>query len=81
MGKPRTEYRIVCPSFGTSGHKTHVHTKRAMTLEQAKAKAEAQDRHYQHLTKNDDGKRYSYYKSEIGWKVETREITKWETVK
>ncbi len=81
MGKkPKTEYQVVCPNFGTQRHSTHVHTKKGMTLEEATAKAEGLDRHYQHLTKNDSDISYSYYRAEIGWKVETRMVTEWETV-
>ncbi len=80
MGKPRTEYRIVCPNFGTKTHSTHVATKAGMTESEARKRAKAQDLHYEHLAKRDRGLMYSYYRSEIGWQVEAREITKWETV-
>ncbi len=78
MRKPNIEYRIVCPNFGTTGHKTHVARKRAQTLEEAKERAERQDAHYRRLTETYSG--YSYYRSEIGWKVQTRTITEWEDV-
>ncbi len=80
MRKPKVEYRIVCPNFGTVGHKTHVARKRAQTLEEAKERAERQDAHYRRLTENDYGDRNPYYQSEIGWKVQTRTITEWETI-
>ena len=82
MKKPKVEYRITCPNFGTRGHSTHVHSKK--TLAKAREKAEAQDRHCEHLaTRDDRGSSpgmYSYYRSEIGWRVETRTTTEWEEV-
>lgn len=77
QGQTKTVYRIICPNFGT-GHKTHVHTKRGMGLAEAKKRAEAQDRHYRRLTEYDAGSRRSFYKSEIGWKVQTQTVTEWE---
>ena len=76
MKKPKVEYRIVCPNFGTRGHSTHVHPKK--TLVKAKEAVKGLDRHYEHLTKGES--MYSYYRSEIGWRVETRTITEWEEV-
>ena len=80
MKKPKVEYRISCPNFGTRGHSTHAHTQK--TLEKAREKAEAQDRHYEWIVKYEDGRTYSYsyYRSEIGWIVETRTTTEWEEV-
>ena len=78
MKKPKVEYRITCPNFGTRGHSTHVHPKK--TLAKAQEQAEAQDRHYEHLAKRLSESMYSFYRSEIGWTVETRTITEWEEV-
>lgn len=79
-GQATTTYRITCPNFGTSGHSTHVATKKGMTQTEAQKRAEAQDRHYEHLAKEGQESMYSYYRSEIGWRVETRTITEWEEV-
>ncbi len=76
MKKPKVEYRIVCPNFGTRGHSTHGSPKK--TLAKARERAEAQDRHYEHRAKESPESMYSYYRSEIGWTVETRTITEWE---
>ncbi|KKL51180.1 hypothetical protein LCGC14_2298050 [marine sediment metagenome] len=78
MKKPKVEYRITCPNFGTRGHSTHVHPRKA--LAKAKEAAEAQDRHYILAAKGDDESMYSYYRSEIGWRAQTRTITEWEDV-
>ncbi len=78
MKKPKVEYRIFCPNFGTRGHSTHVFTKK--TLDKAQEQAEALDRHYEHLAKEGPEPMYSYSRSEIGWTVETRTITEWEEV-
>ncbi|KKM89417.1 hypothetical protein LCGC14_1248840 [marine sediment metagenome] len=78
MSKPKVEYRIVCPNFGTRGHSTHVHPKK--TLVKAQERAAAQDRLYEHLAKVKPEPMYSYYRSEIGWRVQTRTITEWEEV-
>ncbi len=78
MKKPKVQYRISCPNFGTRGHSTHVATKKGMTLTEAKVRAKAQDHHYEHLAKEGLVSMYSYYQSEIGWTVETRTITEWE---
>ena len=80
MSESRTEYRISCPNYGTTGHSTHVATSAKMTLEKAQKDAAAQDRHYEHISKNSDGSMYPYYRSEIGWRVESRTITEWEEV-
>ncbi len=79
MQKPKTEYRISCPSYGTKRHSTHV-TNNIKTEEDATKKADAQNRHYEHLSKEGDQSVYSYYRSEIGWKVEKRTTTAWEEV-
>ncbi len=76
-GKTKTTYRIVCPNFGTRGHSTHRHTK--ATLEKAIERAEGNDRLYEHLANGDD-QMYSYYRAEIGWRVEVQTVTEWETV-
>ena len=78
MKKPKVEYRISCPNFGSRGHSTHVFTKK--TLAKTQERAEAQDRHYEHLAKEGLVSMYSYYQSEIGWTVETRTTTEWEEV-
>ncbi len=78
MRKPKTEYRISCPNYGTRGHSTHVH--KIKTLEKAVTDAEATDRHFEQLSKDDDGTAYSYYRSEIGWTAEKRTVTAWEEV-
>ena len=80
MSKSRTKYRISCPNYGTTGHSTHVATSAKMTLEKAQMDAAAQDRYYEHVSKSHNGSMYSYYQSEIGWRVESRTITEWETV-
>ena len=76
MRKPKTEWRISCPNYGTRGHSTHTHN--IKTLKKAVADAEATDRHFEHLTEGES--MWSYYRSEIGWTVETRTITEWEEV-
>jgi hypothetical protein len=78
MKKPKVKYRITCPNFGSRGHSTHVAMKK--TLTKAKERAKAQDHHYEHLAKVGLKSMYSYYRSEIGWTVETRTITEWELV-
>ncbi len=75
--KPQKRWRIVCPNFGTRGHSTHRHNK--ATLERAIERAEGNDRLYEHLAKGDD-QMYSYYRSEIGWKVQVKTVTEWEEV-
>lgn len=76
-GKTKTTYRIVCPNFGERGHSTHRHTK--PTLEKAIERAEGNDHLYAQLAK-DNAQMYSYYRSEIGWKVQVQIKTEWETV-
>jgi hypothetical protein len=78
MKKPKVEYRISCPNFGTRGHSTHAHTKK--TLAKAQERAKGNDHLYEHLAKVQQESMYSYYRSEIGWRVETRTITEWEEV-
>lgn len=75
--KGKTVWRIVCPNYGTRGHSTHVHTK--PTLEKARERAEGNDRLYEQLAKDNDDM-YSYYRSEIGWKVQVQTTTEWEEV-
>ncbi len=77
-GKTKTIYRITCPNFGTRGHSTHVHTK--ATLEKARERTEGNDHLYENMTKSDDGTMYSYYRSEIGWRVQSRIEMEWEDV-
>ena len=80
MKKPKVEYRITCPNFGTRGHSTHVHTHK--TLAKAKEAVKGLDRHYEWIVKYEEGLEamYSYSRSEIGWTVETRTVTEWELV-
>ena len=77
-GNTKTTFRIVCPNFGTRGHSTHAHTKQS--LEKAKERAVSNDRLYENMAKGDDGTLYSYYRSEIGWKVQVQIVTDWETI-
>ena len=73
-----TSWRIVCPNYGQTGHSTHSQT--SPTLERATSRAAANDRLYEHLAKGEDGGLYPYYRSEIGWRVETRTVTEWEDI-
>ncbi len=77
-GKAKTTYRIVCPNFGTSGHRTHVGKKRTMTLSEAKGRTAGADAHYQRLTEGESA--CSYYRSEIGWRVQKQTVTEWEDI-
>ncbi len=78
QGLTKTTYRIVCPNFGTWGHRTHEHTK--ATLEKAIERAEGNDELYQKLADKEGPVEDRYYRAEIGWKVEARIETDWETV-
>ncbi len=77
-GKAKTVYRIVCPNFGTSGHRTHEHTK--ATLEKALERAEGNDRLYRKLADKEGPVTDRYYRREIGWKVQVQTVTEWEEV-
>lgn len=76
-GQATITYRIVCPNFGEVGHVTHVQD--SPTLAKAKLRAESNDRLYERLAKgaNRQGL-YRYYRSEVGWRVESRTTTEWE---
>ena len=73
-----TSWRVVCPNFGQNGHETHVQSRE--TLEKAEAVAASNDQLYEQIAKNSDSTAVSYYRSEIGWRVQKQTVTEWETV-
>ena len=75
-----TSWRVVCPNFEQDGHYTHG-VRPMATLEEAKAKAGMNDRLYERLAEHDDGTGLvSYYRSEIGWRVQKQTVTEWNDV-
>lgn len=70
MSKTKTEIRVVCANYGTSSrHTSHVWPK--ATLEKAKqACIDAAHRAEMHPT--------AYYVGESPYRVQVREVTKWE---
>ena len=74
-----TCWRIVCPQFGELGHTTN--TQDSPSLARAKLRVEQNDRLYERLVKSEEGSDMcSYYRSEIGWRVQKQTVTEWETV-
>ena len=74
-----TSWRVVCPNFGQGGHAFHVAS--MDTLEEAKAKAENNDRLYGRLAKRTkDNSLNVFYRSEVGWRVQTQTVTEWSDV-
>ena len=71
MGKPKTEYRVVCARFGTAGHSSHVWVKkdRAKALQ---SKTDA-DHHADMHPK-------SFYAKEAEYRIQTRTVTEWQDV-
>ncbi len=76
--KTKTEHRIICPNYGT-GHRTHAHTKKGMSLMEAAERAEAQDDHYRDLCIPGSAE-LPYFRQEIGWKIQSRTVTEWENI-
>ncbi len=72
-----TSWRVICPNFGQDGHTTHVLSKD--TLKEARVVAVANDRLYGCLA-DGEGDLVSYYRAEVGWRVEKQTVTEWETV-
>ena len=77
MRKPTVNFRVVCPNFGTTGHKTHVHAKKdEAACDEA---IERLDRQFEHRAKvGTDNASYAFLKGEIGWKKQTQTVTPWE---
>ena len=79
MRKPTVNFRVVCPNFGTTGHKTHVHAKKdEAACDEA---IERLDRQFEHRAKaGTDNASYAFLRGEIGWTKESRIIGPWEDI-
>ena len=77
MKKPKTTYRIICPNHGEKGHSTHAYTKKDEAT--AVESLSVMDMKMEVNALRVDGT-YSYYKSEIGWRVQKQTVTPWEDV-
>lgn len=78
MTKPKVEIRIVCPNFGTRGHSTHAYNKKDKAA--AVKAVEVLDLRMAHNAKTLNDGHYSYWKSEVGYRIESRTITAWEEI-
>lgn len=73
-----TRYRIVCPNFGTKGHSTHEGSSTNWTAGVAQERADTMNAHYRSITERQGENATPHYLSEIGWRVQSRQITDWE---
>ena len=80
--KPKLEFRLVCAQYGQRGHGTHAYS---MPTDKKKREQKIIDanHHSEMLAADADrsARSHSYFAGEAPWKIQVREVGKWEDEK
>ncbi len=74
--KPKIEYRLVCAQHGTKGHSTHAYS----MPKDAKVRTQKviDMNHHCGMMADRSLNRSMYYKNEIPWTIQEREVGAWK---